>query len=798
MSDTQSADNQGTTQKALKISEYNPSLAGKAKKGPISCAECRRLKVRCDLPKLKNGPCTSCERRGCGELCPDNSLKTGKGTRYILSGTEELHGQIDSLRSRVKELEEALATSHASHSTSVHELLTPESSESSKLRPTAAISRLDQDDNRLHTEFDALMISDTGKMQWLGTTALSEWFVKPDPISVPRRPHADSSVAGSFSGDAVVFTADIMTLEQANQHRETILASIPDMITFDRLVNIYYEQVAWFYNPIPRQRLNQISVSLFTGSQHKVSNHELSSIMTTLAFGSLMDISRPPDNPEVTRYANLGRLALSLDCVFAQTSVDTVEAVLMRCVFLLFDRDPTGPMKVYAQLGLLWRMVVSIGMHRDPSRWNFDEEECLRRRRLFWEFVSIDTWQYTNGLASWGRPSSINLQSCDCRLPWDTDAKLGGEEPRFQKWKFTFVKEILLPILENSTTCGRSATLGAIMKMDKKIREYPLFDMATGPKADATQPAQAIVYQRNVMFCIKESALSQLHRAFFVSALNENLQDPLRSKFAASVLAVHASSCALLGRADTVLNFQPQTPRFFVWWAQSFSAMVNLGALVVKAPSSALAASAVTEIHLAVKALQRAKDGFRARRLLPAALKLQERVDAVFGAFQAGKQHQANDSMDVLPGIVNKPIVVRNAIFPVSTASCMLTGTYAITSSTETSTPSQQQYESQSFSEPNNQMDMMVDSYLHALQAELDQLAMARAAGGTMETEEVARDIINISFSNSLLKQQTYMPPNASLLPSAPPFTSEPQLTASYDPVLWGDFMAQLGWSSPS
>ena len=27
---------------------------------------------------------------GCEELCPDNTLKTGKGTRYILSGTEGL------------------------------------------------------------------------------------------------------------------------------------------------------------------------------------------------------------------------------------------------------------------------------------------------------------------------------------------------------------------------------------------------------------------------------------------------------------------------------------------------------------------------------------------------------------------------------------------------------------------------------------------------------------------------------------------------------------------------------------
>jgi hypothetical protein len=62
------------------------------------------------------------------------------------------------------------------------------------------------------------------------------------PTSAPRRLHVESPLKGSFSGESVVFTADMITLEQANQHRETILASIPDINTFDRLINIYYEQ----------------------------------------------------------------------------------------------------------------------------------------------------------------------------------------------------------------------------------------------------------------------------------------------------------------------------------------------------------------------------------------------------------------------------------------------------------------------------------------------------------------------------------------------------------------------------
>jgi hypothetical protein len=85
-----------------------------------------------------------------------------------------------------------------------------------------------------------------------------------------------------------------------------------------------------------------------------------------------------------------------------------------------------------------------------------------------------------------------------------------------QRWKFIYIRDIVLDVLAQSTTCGVSPTVGMVMKLDKRIRDYELFDMNSGPRADATQPAQAIVYQRNIMFCIKESTLAYLHRSVFV------------------------------------------------------------------------------------------------------------------------------------------------------------------------------------------------------------------------------------------------------------------------------------------
>ncbi|KAF6760915.1 fungal-specific transcription factor domain-containing protein [Ephemerocybe angulata] len=84
-----------------------------------TCAECRRLKIKCD----KQIPCQSCQRRGCTALCPNGSLSTGQGTRFVLAATEHLHKRISKLSNRVRQLEDALATLQAKHSSEPHPLL---------------------------------------------------------------------------------------------------------------------------------------------------------------------------------------------------------------------------------------------------------------------------------------------------------------------------------------------------------------------------------------------------------------------------------------------------------------------------------------------------------------------------------------------------------------------------------------------------------------------------------------------------------------------------------------------------
>lgn len=129
--------------------------------------------------------------------------------------------------------------------------------------------------------------------------------------------------------------------------------------------------------------------------------------------------------------------------------------------------------------------------------------------------------------------------------------------------------------------------------------------------------------------------------------------------------------------------------------------------------------------------------------------------------------------------------MIPNALFPTASAHCVLTGTFSI--SPDPSPPAMQ---------TQTTVETAVEEYLQSLQAELDQMAKqvpsaswAATGGDYMDTSGYEQPSI---LDASMFGQQ-YLPPDVPLLSNAPPFTAEPQLTASYDPGLWTGFMTALG-----
>jgi hypothetical protein len=141
------------------------------------CRLLNRSRLKCD----RNTPCSSCVRRGCPSICPDGTLVTGKGTRFIflagqgriisvacirfiLSNTQELHNKIEALQSRIKELEAALALLQSKVTSEPHPLLTR-----SLKAATEGLASKDNgtdDEEDLVDTFGSLTIDTKGETVW--------------------------------------------------------------------------------------------------------------------------------------------------------------------------------------------------------------------------------------------------------------------------------------------------------------------------------------------------------------------------------------------------------------------------------------------------------------------------------------------------------------------------------------------------------------------------------------------------------------------------------------------------------
>jgi hypothetical protein len=143
-------------------------------KRQLSCAECRRLKRRCD----RKWPCKSCISRGCASICPDGMLAAGSGSKFILHGSEELHQKISEMSDRISQLEDALSLSTGqSHPLLKSELLRiklPPDTQNSGIQPDEQEDDKDDELGGVADEMGTLTLSAEGNASYMGRTAKIE------------------------------------------------------------------------------------------------------------------------------------------------------------------------------------------------------------------------------------------------------------------------------------------------------------------------------------------------------------------------------------------------------------------------------------------------------------------------------------------------------------------------------------------------------------------------------------------------------------------------------------------------
>ncbi|KAH8080733.1 fungal-specific transcription factor domain-containing protein [Cristinia sonorae] len=663
-----------STSKAVDEKEANTKAQEqefKRARGAISCAECRRLKLKCD----KTVPCSSCKRRGCASICPNGSLTTGQGTRFILADTDRLHQKITAMSDRIRQLEDALAILQSSVSRDQHPLLRRElldiksgltlHSATNSKPPEPGSEETQEEESTYLDTFGTLAVRDDGAATFYGRSAGTESLLLDEqPDTKEPEEQLTNPLPSTIQRLTTTFPSQPTGPHAGMDMSGLIETYLPPWPRAAHLCDLYLEQSQWFFGPISRRQLTEEVLPLFyteaaaatanqgssaDGSIASLSTsvtafglpesttkktytaHDLALLFVVFCFGALTDPILPPApfNVEAEQYFQLTRAAMNLEPVLDRPpSVVTVQALSLMAIYQGLVADENSIESTWALMGLSTRLAQSVGLHRDCARWKLSPQEVQKRRALFWELFTTDCWQ---SLAT-GRLSTFTLPFVDTELPGDPDELLaedGTPLPSFPLWKAKFGKEIV----SQAVTCTLTAKppkYSAILDLDRQIRDFELPRFTQTPLPD--NGGLNFVMSHYMPKNYREFIMLYVHRGYFAMALNDFPTDPLKSQYAPSFLAGYRSACTLLSEMrDQFARFPVQIARFWVIWTHGFSAVVMLASVVTHGATTKTSQAALGELRLAKDLFEKAAEyGGRAVKFLPAVKRLHAKAETVF------------------------------------------------------------------------------------------------------------------------------------------------------------------------
>ncbi|KAF5369221.1 hypothetical protein D9757_010028 [Collybiopsis confluens] len=642
------------------------SVQRKRRKGAtrLSCAECRRLKLRCD----RAIPCGSCVKRGTAAICPDGSLTTGQGNRFVLASTQELHEKIHELANRVRELEDALRVDHIQLTHEQHPLLSDEllkvkaplQREPPGVRgqPNGA-SKEDEPNADVVDAFGSLSISLSGKAKFFGQTANSWLFLQNEASDddTPDSSQPNMQNLQQYFPPQILARASSLTMTPTPPEisppisLETLVWYLPAAERAMELRNTYYRQAAWMYNPVSLDMFNyEIWIQFYEPSAGPHANdpllsHRLSVMFMILAIGCLVDTSLPPYNADAEKYHQLAKAALFQDSFLDAPTINAVQALFLMTYYLfLSDRHGSSTGTRWAIMGLAVKLSQTIGLHRDSGRWKgVESDESQRRRQFFWELFTYDSWQ----CFTFARPPSFALPHIDCKMPFSsTDAT---EDQVFHAWKHRFVSECM-NLLHDQAFGAKTPTYATVLQLDRKLRAFPVPPVlqvagfgSAEPIPTGYQDSTMLTLQRHIVLAIREMKITAdllyLHRSFFARAISDHPKDPLGSPYGTSVIAAYRSAGSLVALMRNLHSqLKDLSERIWFLWTHMFSCAIILGSIVTRCPSMSLAPSALLQLDSACELFSKAANGFKANKVLNIMLDLRLRAHESLEEFRKGSK----------------------------------------------------------------------------------------------------------------------------------------------------------------
>ncbi|KAG1880645.1 fungal-specific transcription factor domain-containing protein [Suillus tomentosus] len=560
------------------------------KKQPLSCAECRRC---CD----RVFPCQSCSKRGCAEICPDGALTSGKGSRFILANTEQLHAKIIQMSDRIRQLEDALETVQAKCSSDPHPLL---HQDSLRIKNSLELYSSHATGGR-HTQMDGTIKENHSSNSQLPVASSSTRDA--DKVQDSRSEERYSS-AEAFTSDVPGLSPEIEKLSQTfpypwlpnNPMRQRIHEMLPSREEADYLCTQARLNALWQYNLDTSETwLPNLVHHVYTTPMSSLSFRRLSLLFIMMAIGLLVDLNQPNESPRAEVFHRLARASLCETNLMDEPSLDLLQTLFYMIWYLLIFSDKSQAVSyAWSIMGLAVKLAQSVGLDRDGNRWKVIPEEAQRRRMLFWELLNLDA----RLSLSLGRPPSLCLQHVDCRRPSYTSEEMYivSEAQSYHEWKHGFFLHCLTPVIV-TTISAQPQPYSSILDVDKKIRDFHIPPTLNIFNSEGITDIRQLTMQQVLVASGREIVLLQLHRNFFTEALSDFDAFTYRHKYAPSVLATFLSASRLVATLETMLRREPQlSKRFMCFWFNAFSGAVALSLIVSRTPFLSLAPFALKEL----------------------------------------------------------------------------------------------------------------------------------------------------------------------------------------------------------
>ncbi|KAI0255861.1 fungal-specific transcription factor domain-containing protein, partial [Lactifluus subvellereus] len=627
---------------SLSSATSSPADSRKGKPG-LSCAECRR-----------NFPCQSCIRRGCAAICPDGTLAATKGNKVLMAHAQRLTEQVKTMSVRIKQLETALT--HAQNGSlpipaPADDTLSQDSLQDSEPTDLEYEEALDGVSKGL----GSLAIDGEGKAQYYGETAGAEVLSPSRPASI----HVTNTVVFVITDCEVTSSCTMQEPEYLVPReiaelvhafpfgvcdRAHLIADfaeyIPSRERANELADLYYTNAAWLFDPVPRNDFEHaILEPLYSSPNGAISlvnfeAHRLSVFFMVLGTGALFD-SHPSARTVAEQYHAFACAIFSLESIVGGATCASIQALLMMAHFL-FLTDRSGNEHRWLITGLCTKVIHMLGLQRDSAGWNLCKEEIQRRRTIFWEFFTWESW----ASVMHGRPPSLCLTHSDCRFPRDLDPyrlPSGNSELGFHSWKFRYSAVCLSVSVQHAFSVPR-ASYSSLLEIDKRIRSFPLPShlspaSETGGQAWDANPSRAM--QQFFALCERESNLMYIHRCWFAEALRDS-PDPFQHKYAESVISVYRCANILINGLKSLTNAYPSAAGgVWFFWSSFYTSSILLGAIVIKSPGCKLARSALALLDQSVAVYEEGSRPCRPAATLPMLEKLRDRAHHTYSAYCA-------------------------------------------------------------------------------------------------------------------------------------------------------------------